>query len=208
MAVAFNNGETRYSNPGTTISWAYSCSAGSNRLLLSQTSGNGVTVNSGTYAAAALTNAGSTNVLTMWRKIAPTTGSNTLSFTLSSYSRCHASTSDWTGVDQTTPLGTKVGNTATNASPSTGSITCPGDGAIFGSVFSGYCTAIPTAGAGTTLVGSEREGAGGSCKAGGRRSSTGAISFALTPSQFHTIQAFPIKPVSFPRNGDMNFMGI
>ena len=209
MAVAFNVSDTRQTVAGNTVSFAYSCSAGSNRLLLSQTRSSAVSVSSGTYAGAALTNVGSVGGIIMWRKIAPATGSNTLAFTLSSYGRTHASTSDWTGVDQTTPLGTAVTATGTSVTPATASVTCPTDGAIFGGEYSAYTTAgAPTAGAGTTLEGAEREGAGGTTKAGGRRSTTGTISFSIASSAAWEAQAFPIYPVASPRLGDMNFMGI
>jgi len=198
MAVAFNAGNITFPANGSTISMSYTCSSGADRLLLVNTLEAGNTTNSGTYAGAALTSVGSVSAVgsfKMWAKTAPATGSNTLSFVLSSYGSGIVNVSDWTGVDQTTPLGTPISNTGTSAAPASGSITVPANGAAFGTSYGSYnSTGTPTAGASTTLVGGVRSS--GHPIAGGYITATGNINWNIAQSTAWGAYSVPINPVS------------
>lgn len=197
MAVALNNSDTRLTSSGNTVSFSYTSSAGADRLLLVQSEDyGGIAVAAVSYAGTSLSLVGSTGTLNMWQLVAPASGTNTLSFTLASYSHCLPSTSDWTGVDQTTPLGTLVTASGASTTPSSGSAVCPTNGAIYGGMGSAYSTAAPTAGSGTTLAGSVRDGGSGYIKAGGYRSNTGDISFSIPGASTWVAQAAPVNPVS------------
>jgi len=196
MAVAFNTSDARRPTAGTTISFSYTSSAGSDRLLLSATNGEGVTVNSGTYAGASLTNSGSTGGYIIWSKAGNASGANTLSFSLSGYGTARVVTSDWTGADQTTPVGTMVSNAATSASITTGSITCPSNGGVWGMANTGYQGASPTlvAGTGTTLASTATRN--GTAYGGGYRLDTGALNWTQGASTAYTAIGIPINAVA------------
>lgn len=213
MAVAYvaNTGiVSSSSGASSTISTSISCGAGSNRLLLAQTRTNNNSISAASYNGAAMTNAGTFGGLKMWRKTAPTTGSNTLSFTTSAnYTLCSWSASSWSGVDQATPLGSASTASGTSANPATPSITCPSGGAIFASEWSNYAAAsiVPTISSGTLLSVSRSLGY---TAAGGYRTTTGTIGWTITSAAWE-VQGFPINAAVAdpnPRYGDMNFMGI
>lgn len=202
MPVALNNGTAAAWSSGgsTTVTFSYSCSSGSGRLLLVQTHVASGSVTSVTYAGAGLTSHATGGSMTLWRKTAPASGADNIVTTIGTYNQALFSVSDWTGVDQTTPLGTQVTATGTSTTPATGSVTCPANGAVWGGMYADYSTSPGTisAGSGTTLLGWVRESANGRRKAGGYRFNTGTISFSQSPSTVWGAQAVPINPsVSF-----------
>lgn len=105
---------------------SYTCS-GSNRLLLvavCYAAGNSRTVTGVTYNGVALTSVGSLNNTTdgannavhLWRLIAPSTGSNTVTATISGPPATTVLVvASYTGVNQTTPLGTPTTGSGSNA---------------------------------------------------------------------------------------------
>lgn len=199
MAVAYNTHSVAVRGNGTTVSFSYTCSAGADRLLMVGTvCAGGQTFNSGTYATVALTNVDSISNMKSWRKVGPATGANTLSFSMSAYATMNeVGVSDYTGVDQTTPLGTVSKTTGTSTTPATASMTVPTDGMLWGIEQSAYTTSgTPTAGSGTTLIGALREGAGGTTMAQGRRATTGTISFVIASSTSWKVIGYPINPVA------------
>jgi len=202
MPVAVNTGSAANGNSGgsTTVTFSYTAGSGSERLLLVQTRVASGSVTSVTYAGAGLTSHATGGGMTIWRKTAPASGANNVVVTIGTYNQLIASTSDWTGVDQTTPLGTQVSATGTSTTPATGSVTCPANGAVWGGMYAEYSTSPGTisAGSGTTLLGWVRESANGRRKAGGYRFNTGTISFSQVSSTAWGAQAIPINPsVSF-----------
>lgn len=213
MAVSYNASQVivnQSSANSTSVSVAVNCGVGSNRLLLAQSRAINNSVSAASYNGAGMTNAGSYSGLKMWRLIAPTTGSNTLTFTTSStYTGVYASIASFNGVDQTTPLGTTSTAGGTSTAPSTVSITCPTDGAIYAGEYSQYAVAAtaPTIASGTLA------GAGASLGVtigGGYRLTTGTVAWSIKSAPWE-VQGFPINasaPPANPRNGDMNFMGI
>lgn len=183
MAVAFNGQATNTTGGGTTVSFSYTSGSGSDRYLLvgcAQFAGLDITAVS--YNSVALTNIYDAGVGTapieLWGLVAPATGSNTLSFTMSSYDPggVKYSTTDWTGVDQTTPVGAAVVATGSSAAPATGSITVPAGGAAFGIGRHQY-TAAMTINQGT-LTGSLSTGGVG--LAGAYRATTGDLSWTAS----------------------------
>lgn len=199
MSVAFVGGESRIPAAGTTVIYSYTVGSGSDRLLLLQTypTGSSGTVTGVTYGGDALTNIDTSDVCLTWSKTAPLTGSNTVSISVATYSTIFTSTSDWTGVDQTTPVGAAVVAGGSSSSPSTGSVTCPTNGAIWGAEYSAYTTgSAPTAGSGTTLAGAVRNGASGETKAAGYRTTTGAVSWSLGSSAGWVAAGIPINAVA------------
>lgn len=197
MAVAIDNPVAQQTSSGTNVSFSYTSSGGADRLLLAQTKLNGAgQANSGTYAGAALSVVDTTGSVRMFSKTAPATGANTLAFALSTYGNLFVNAANFTGVDQTTPLGAAVTNSGASSAPNSGSVTCPANGMVFGGVGTNYTTSAPGAGSGTTLAGSVRSGGTGHSKAAGYRTNTGAIVFTLGSTPNWDVQAYPINPVS------------
>lgn len=197
MAVAINNPVTQDTSSGTSVSFSYTSSSGSDRVLLAQSRSNAGTVTACTYAGASLTALNTTGSLITWLRIAPATGSNTLAFTISSYGSVQASVANFTGADQTTPTGTAVTAAGTSTAPSSGSVTCPTNGIVWGGQTSDYTTSgAPTMGSGVTSGGSIRNASGGHTKSAGYRENTGPISFTLSSSSAWNVQAYPINPVA------------
>ncbi len=197
MAVAFNNSDARSFGLGTTLSFSYTSSSGSDRLLLTKTEDVGIrTVASVAYAAAALTSAGSSGVHEIWRRVAPATGSNTLAFTLSGYGTTRAVTSDWTGVDPTTPTGTAVFTSGTSAAPAATGLTFTTDGALWGATTIGYLGGSPVIGAGSGTTLASQFPFSGRANAGGYRLTSGDLNWTSTGSTTWDAQGIPILPVA------------
>lgn len=127
MAVAFDAASTGGGNaPNTTaITWSHTCT-GANLVLLvvvalRSDTATGTTI---TYNSVALTlvrrlQQGTRGVtLEVWRLIAPATGANTVSVAASANVVTAAAAISYTGVDQTTPVGTEVTNDAASGNPS------------------------------------------------------------------------------------------
>lgn len=123
MAVAFDavgpSSAGAFSNTVATVSWSHTCT-GSERLLVaavavSNGTDTGITTTA-TYNGVSMTsvglihsNNGTAGYIQMFRLIAPATGANTVLVTAStSVSDLSAGSVSFTGVDQTTPLGTPV----------------------------------------------------------------------------------------------------
>lgn len=198
MPVALGTGSFTGSagnGASSSFSFSYTSNSGSDRLLLAQFESTG-TVSSVTFNGSSLTNVGTGGGMTMWSMVAPFAGTANVQVFLTLYSQTMYSASDWTGVDQTTPLGSQVSATGSSSSPATASITCPAGGAIFGGCGSTSYTTSPgtiTAGSGTTLLGWGRSGSNGHTKAGGYRLNSGVMSWSLSASMSWGAQAFPIN---------------
>lgn len=198
MPVAFNNGTNVASGStggGSTVTQSYTCSSGADRLLLVMTRGSMVS-SAASYAGAGMTFVADNGNLRLWRKTAPATGANNIVITLASYQNTMLSASDWTGVDQTNPLGTPVGGSGTASYFSTGTLTCPTDGAIWGCGTHGYTTSPGTwTSTGGTSIGWTRSASTGFGQASAYRTSTGAISWNLFTSIAYGYHMIPINAV-------------
>lgn len=197
--ATFDNSDARSLAAGSpTVSFSYTTTASANRVLLaaSHNNGGGATVTAVTYNTVGLTNVGTTTGMILWRLTAPSSGANTLSFSVSLYDGVLVAASTWSSVDQTTPLGTVVTNSGNSATSSTGSITCPASGAIFGAQFSNYTSApAPTINSGT-LRGSARNAGSGWTIAGASDSVTGTLAWNLASSNNWEAIGVPINDVA------------
>jgi len=148
---------------GSSIGYTISADAGDKTVLIvsSSTSNAGVTTTGITFNGVAMTlireETHSQGAFSLWRLVAPASGSNTLTVTLSGSTGLHSLTyATASGVDQTTPCGTAVGrssNSATDPLALSGGDTIPtanGDLAI-GGFFAGAVDSF-TAGSGETVV--------------------------------------------------------
>lgn len=156
MAVAFDAvgpSSAGQTGTGTSVSWSHTCT-GSNRILIVGAAvgclSDAITTTA-TYNGVSMTSVGS-RVLTnnqvnsgyvqMWSLIAPATGANTVQITASaSVDAFSAGSTSFTGVDQTTPLGTPAtafgsSTTASVAVAGTTSGNMIVDAACLGSAFS------------------------------------------------------------------------
>lgn len=211
MAVAFNNSTDTGTSTGTgtSVSFSYTASSGADRLLLAATRESASKVVSAvTYAGAALTNSASFSGMIIWSKIAPATGANTLTFTTAAYSQLHTGAADFTGADQTTPVGTAVTNSGTSNAPATGSITVPSGGMSYGFAFQAYTvgTTVFTAGTNTTLASAYGGAATGNTKsAGGYSASTGALNWSASGSAAWVTIGVPLSAVGAAGGGPFPF---
>lgn len=114
--------------------------------------------------------------LEYWVLVNPDQGSAyNVTWTGPAFINCHYAFSSWSGVDQTTPNGTPVTATGTSGTPSTGSVTCPANGAVLGILRHLYSGSDATNTAGTQ-IGTYRDGPGVTI-AHAYRTSTGAVSW-------------------------------
>jgi len=195
--------------PRTSLTISHA-TAGSNRLLLVGVSIHNFaseTVSGITYNGVALTQVGSSTNATdarveIWRLIAPPTGTYdvviTFSAELSSVARAGVMT--FTGVNQTTPLGTFASATG-SASPATVNVTSAANELVFDTVGSESLSApfSLTVGAGQTqrwnsvIMGYDRFLAAGSTEPG---AATVTMSWTIVPASAvpWAIGAVPIKP--------------
>jgi hypothetical protein len=196
MAVTLDNHAIGSGGNGYSRTFSYTSSTSANRAILVKSHIASQPATGVTYAGTSLTkysafSGDATNVL--WTLAGQSTGANNVVLTWSAYSNGTALVSSYTDVDQTTPFGTAVQNTASNYSPTTGSITCPTNGMVDASVWHGYVTATPTSTAGTEL---DNYSTGGTWYMHGYRASTGAVSWTVNRSATWYAIAVPINPVS------------
>jgi hypothetical protein len=200
MAVALNNSATGTTGGGTTVSFSYAVGSGADRYLLIGCSNFGnLDISSVTYNSVACSSVYDSGAVSASMEIfglaAPASGTNTMSFTLASYDPQGAkySVADWTGVDQTTPVGSTVVNTGNSSGPvTTGSVTCPSNGAIFGIGRHTYSSAGMTIAAGTSIGNTT---AGANSFAGAYSLSTGALSWTPSNSGNWRAVGIPINPL-------------
>ena len=111
----------------STYTWSHTVGAGgANRILIVGVATPGVAVSGVTYGGQAMTlvpnsaqsSAGSTARTELWYKVAPLENANDIVVTLVSSTWASAGATSWTGVHQTTPLGTAATATATSTTPS------------------------------------------------------------------------------------------
>jgi len=197
MAVIYDNSDVRF-GLGSSVSFSYTVTGSATAILVwaaEDPNGGGGTITNVSYAGTNLDNYGSSGQMRALAKQGVATGPNTLTFTRSSYGGLAFNTSSFAGVDSVTPFGAVVFNTGATSSPSTGSITCPSGGMIWGAEFSSYTTAPAPSITSGTLGASVRSTGSGQTLATGYGSTTGAISWALgsAPGSWSAV-GFPINP--------------
>lgn len=212
MAVAFDASSV---GAGDDPSWSHTCT-GSDRLLVVFT-GNWVgsdteEVTAVTYNGVALTrhsvHAWNTGYISMWYLIGPATGAHTIAVTTTASNQVSCVASSWTGVDQSTPLGTPVANTGASATPTnavtvqTGNYALDGVAALADNL---------TAGAGQTDLGFLASGHGDGCdssyKAGTGSSMTMSWSGYVTDNRWASL-AVEIKQVAVVSANTRSLLGV
>lgn len=178
-AVAFDAATTGTVGGANALTFSHTVGAGgADRLLIVAVSIDNRTVQSVTYGGVAMTNVGTaTNgaqISSMWRLIAPATGANNVVVTLSGGGTdIVAVATSYTGVDQTTPLGTPVTATGNSVTASVAVTSATGE-IVVDSVSSNLGTL--TVGEGQTQRGN---GVGGDNQ-GGSSTEPGATSVTMS----------------------------
>lgn len=195
MAVSFVASAVTFGN-GTTRSVSLDAGAGSDRAVVG--GGHDInltqTVTAMSYNAVGMTEEATSGVLKAFSLAGAASGINTLSMTLSAYSKPMLVGGSFSGVDQADPVDTPTTNSGVGSVQSTASTTAPSDGMIWGVMRHSYASSARTiSGAGNTLAGSIRDGSSGRGAAGGYRASTGVISWAGGGSPEYDAIALPLK---------------
>ena len=187
----------------TTLSWTHTVGSGSDRLLMVGVSSSVAahTVTSLTYGAASLTFLGrrqSASVDTeLWYLVAPAVGADTITVTLSAAARIVGGAVSFTGVHQTTPLGSYTSDTATSASPSVTVSSAEGEAVIDCLAAQGNAGSA-TVGSGQTQRWNINTGTGSSFVIGAGSTEPGAssvtMSWTLESSKEWALGAVAIKP--------------
>lgn len=146
MVVVFNQGNIFRATPnGTSMSQALSLNTGTDRFfILGARNLNGGTVDSLTYAGITMTNqlsiqqGGGGPTSKLWSLVNHATGSNTIAATYSTYGSAYIQWATFTGVDQTTPLGSMIATSGNTLIAETPYIPMPVDGALFSNLASDY----------------------------------------------------------------------
>lgn len=206
MAIALDAATSSSSTASSTLTFSHTV-AGSDRVLMVGVSWqtgavNNATVTGVTYNGVAMTLVdeqappdpfNQTLGASLWRLVAPATGTHNVVITISNTSDVIlGGATSWTGVDQTTPLGTSAkataqsGTTATvNVSSATGEVVVD---VVIGldpiSVGAGQTSRYATTGIGLTGAGSSEPGAG-------------TVTMSWTVANYAwRIVAVPLKPVA------------
>ncbi len=183
---------------GDGITWTASVNVGSatsnNVLFITAYHDDGKTVTSMLWDGGASTGQmGSTNIR-YW--VAPATGTKTLTVVINAYSSQppRVTLALFENVDQSTPTGTLVAGSLPSSTPSTGSVTCPAGGTVYGILFHTYSTAAPTLTSGTAAGSPDAAYSGSPWGwAHAYRESTGAISWSTTNSGSGGVWGIPIN---------------
>lgn len=118
-------------NPGTTLTYAHTCS-GSNRFLYVGVLTGNATVSSVTYNGVAMTEIGSrtavgSHFISHYYLIAPATGSNNVVVTVASSVLIISGATSYTGVAQTSPIDASATNAETTETTTTTNLTTTTD---------------------------------------------------------------------------------
>lgn len=206
MTVTYVNQSTGVTAGGTTVSFSYNTAAGTNHgLFIGAMNFAGIAISSATHNSVAMTNAATSGSLKAFVLAGQAEGSQTVAFTLSSYSASGVryTASDWTDVNQSTPSGTPVTNSGSGTSTATtGSVTVPSGGAAVGYVFHDYITTL------TNTVGTETGqtlNGGGSGLGGSRSGST--VNFTWTTAHNGAFNAIGL-PINSATGGGSSIAAV
>lgn len=197
MAVTFQNSIAVFP-VGTTVNVSFNVGSLSDRVLYFGVKPLAGSPTSASYAGQASTLLGNSSVLRLFRNTNPNANNNTLSVTNSAYSGIFINAASFNGADQTTPDGGIKTRASSGSTQSTNSLVAPVDGMIFASMGHFYTSgsAAAISGAGNTLASSLRSGGSGNGIAGGRRSTSGVISWTTSGAPSYNTVAVEINPVA------------
>jgi hypothetical protein len=197
MAVTLVASSSIQQSNGTSITFAYTTGSGSDRLLVLGTNSISGVVNSASYGGVAMTAAASVGTIKTWTLVAPASGNNNFTVVLNTYNDLSRAASDWIDVDQSTPTGTAVTATGSSGTASSGSVTCPSNGAIHGWHYNNYTTSGSfTPNSGTTILAALRNGGGGQGYSHSYRTATGTVDITLPSSASWQIIGLPLNAVA------------
>lgn len=154
MAIAVDAVSTGSQDSGVSFTWSHTCTGSNLLLLVSVVVPSAVTITSVTYNAVSMTSVGSADnasggKVQIFRLINPATGANSVVVTPDHNGPAAAGAISFTGVDQTTPLGTPATATGNSATPSVSVTSATGEMA-YDSIVSTTGGLVYTAGAGQT----------------------------------------------------------
>lgn len=189
------------------LTWSHTVGMGNSRLLIVGTAhrdGN-MSVTSVTYGGTALTSIGSQNgpgnqnQATLWYLINPPTGTANISVSLSGSKDVTAGAASFTGVNQTTPLGTLNSLSGTSTTASVVVSSAAGEVVIDAVAANGDAVSLTAAGGQSVLWNIGTGTAGGNVR-GGSSNQPGAssvtMSWTLAASKPWAIGAISLKPAS------------
>jgi hypothetical protein len=197
VPIAFDAASFASAN-ATGLTWAHTVgAAGANRILIVGIGFDprGATVTGVTYGGQPLTLIGGVSATSsrveLWRIVAPLTGTNNVVVTGTGAKEKIAGATSWTGVHQTTPLGTAAFATGTSITPTVNVTSATGDVVV--DTVMAVDTASLTVGAGQTQRWNVALGdymGGGSSEPG---AATTTMSWTLSGSFTWSIGAVPLK---------------
>ena len=132
-SVGFDAGSVKTSSNQSTISFQHTTGTGTNRLLIVGVSiKEAKTVSSVTYNGLALTKAGAVSNsgnarAEIWYQVAPPSGTSNVVVKISGNSDIVIGAATFTGVNQTTPLGTFASQTGSTSTASVVAVSAPGE---------------------------------------------------------------------------------
>jgi hypothetical protein len=200
QGIGFDNA-TGASGQTNILTFSHTVS-GTDRLLIVGVSivSAETTVSSVTYAGSSLgvvgvrSNPGLARI-EIWRLVAPATGANNVVVNLGTSKDLVAGAASFTGVNQTTPLGTFF-SAIGSSSPATVNVTGVAEGEVVIDTLNPLPTTTPTVGAGQTQRWNTTGGTtgAGSTKPGPAGAGTVTMSWTFSPSDSWAIGAVAIKP--------------
>lgn len=212
-AISVDNYSFGSATSGSTLSVSHTTSAGANRLMLVGVSLNNNTVSNDvqsiTYNGLPLSLVGTANQnthsrVTVYYMTAPPSGTFNVNVTLNSTlcAGCgfNVGVATFTGVDQTTPLGTFAIGNGNSVSSSATVVSTSGE-LIFDTVGCEACTSL-TPGSGQSQLWNLTSGTGATLELGGASTENGAssviMSWTLGVGKPWAMLAVPIKPAAAP----------
>ena len=182
---------------GTSMTWSHTVGSGVDQILIVGLSTDTTVVNSVTYGGQALTLIGSqddpggSSRVELWYLLAPPTGTNDIVATFADTTRAIGGATSWSGVNQTTPLGTAV-----FASGSDGSATVTVTSSVGEVVVDALSANGNTATPGTGQTQRWNLNQGGLTGAGSSKDGAAAVTMSWTVTDNWAIGAVPLKATS------------
>lgn len=218
-AVTIDASSASSETTAASLTFSHTMSSGTNGLLIVaasvQTSG-GATLNTVTFNGVSMTKYNEITIastyfkLSLWYLIAPASGAHNVVATASTTVEIWAAAQSFTGVDQTTPLGTIVTNTLDSGQTTTSVNVSSATGDIVADTFySSSVAGTPTVGSGQTAQGASGGAASRYIAMSTKAGASGTVTMAWTRTDSGDVnqQGVSVKaavtsiPGQFPRIG-------
>lgn len=199
MAITPGTLAFRNTSPGFSLVYSHTVTVGADLALIVGVMDFSTQASGVTYAGVSMANVLGTFV-SLWSLVAPATGANNVVVTFTAYGQSWTTTSDWAGVDQTSPIASSVADSTSGSTAVSSSVTCPSGSYILTAGTHGYTgSGSYSANAGTTLIGSQRWGGSGNGGFSSYRTSTGSTSVNLPGSAGSIgLSSIALQPSSVP----------